>query len=1482
MAFMRFQQWLNETLSAGKKTRRVDNVKAKKERRRFQPALETLEDRTVPSTILWTNKGDANNDRDGFNSVFGSNAAVARNVVDYALLSWQSVISSFNYSDASLRDTYEMTVNMAASGVSLGASANATNNNNGKPTTGAATIGRGNDADKDGNGHGGGWFLDPTPQEHSEFMGTINNAFSAKAPTLNPNGTPNPIASQADLYSVVLHEFGHALGLSGNNNNLLLKSGGLATMTKAGGKPVTDTDPNSNNSPKGQPTTNPGFLWRFDGPSIRHLLTSYNSADANGQTLGTDSGGPVHSAAASQIVTDNGITYVGADDLMNPRYGLGERRLIPETMALILKDAYGYTINHPADWPIGVPANSGVGAYGTSFYAMLRRSDGQLLIRGGAGDDVITVSTIGSGLLVSVDIGNDVAGTGSLPGAGNLPAFSAFFPTLSAINSIVIQAGDGNDTIKIGTGSINLMPRVSVDGGTGTDRLYVDDRLVFNTYTYTVTNSTVVRNNGFGGLSYANVESLTLFTEAKTASPVTTVNVESTAAATPVTIAGSGNSTINVGKDGNVFSSILGDLTISPTGKAALNVDASLDIGTTIAISNTSILGLARASIFYDPNRLSGLTVSAGSGFRGNTITVRSTPTAPVTLNTGDDIDVVTILSTSGPLTVNGQAGTDTVSIGNNGSVRSINGQLTVTNAGSFSAVVVDDSADKVSRTAIVYNNGVSRGSYTVISGLIQGGDILLKGRDLSSLTIRAGSGGNTFRIHDTPSNFRGGGLSTGIVTGDGNDQVTVDGTTGALVLNVQKGNNLINIGSGNASLDAIQGPITLTGSRGNNAVHIDDRLTKASRSLTHTITALSYTRTGAAPIYYLDQVSSFELLAGSAADTINVQGRPATSKGIADFTIDGGPGNDIFNIGNAANQIADIGTVILNGKGGADVLNLLDQGTTTPARYALRPSQLSSNGAFLLYGTFEKLSLYGGSGGNTVTITGTNLSASPGGSLTTVHTGIGDDVVTVGTSLDGIKSPLSIDGQDGNDRLILNDSTAKTGQAYVVLPGAVNRTNAASILFDAVEHLDVTGTPFDDSFQVGDATHSLDGLQPIITLNGQGGVNTLDYSAYPASVSQSIPGLVSWYKGEGNANDAVGGNNGTLVNGAAFAPGKVGQAFSFDGVDDYVDLGNPASLDIPGSLTVEAWVNYETLSQYKYLVADFNAGGHVSQGSLGILQDGRFFWYQSMTDGSFIQVEGATTAVAGQWYHVGVVRDDVAKTVTLYVNGVEDARSSYAGTAVGLQQTKFLGGATPVGFPGDFFNGRIDEPSIYNRALRAAEIQGIFAAGSAGKPTGNNTGVLVNLLLGQATGIEGGIANFRNAIGSAGNDNLTGSVLGGVLMGGAGSDVLTASGGRNILVGGSGVDTLNGGNGGDILIGGRLSYYDEAAHTVNTLALNRLLAEWSRTNLSYQDRVNHLNGSVVTRARNFPYFLNSLTVFDDGDVDTIFVGLGENWLLDS
>src|SRR5947207_3104044 len=61
----------------------------------------------------------------------------------------------------------------------------------------------------DGVGDGGGWFLDPTPLENSEFQSSIVNAFSADA------GLGSPAAGKSDFFTVVAAEMTHLMGLYG-------------------------------------------------------------------------------------------------------------------------------------------------------------------------------------------------------------------------------------------------------------------------------------------------------------------------------------------------------------------------------------------------------------------------------------------------------------------------------------------------------------------------------------------------------------------------------------------------------------------------------------------------------------------------------------------------------------------------------------------------------------------------------------------------------------------------------------------------------------------------------------------------------------------------------------------------------------------------------------------------------------------------------------------------------------------------------------------------------------------------------------------------------------------------------------------------------------------------------------------------------------------------------------------------------------------
>ncbi len=228
-----------------------------------------------------------------------------------------------------------------------------------------------------------------------------------------------------------------------------------------------------------------------------------------------------------------------------------------------------------------------------------------------------------------------------------------------------------------------------------------------------------------------------------------------------------------------------------------------------------------------------------------------------------------------------------------------------------------------------------------------------------------------------------------------------------------------------------------------------------------------------------------------------------------------------------------------------------------------------------------------------------------------------------------------------------------------------------------------------------------------------------------PSSCVPPPPGLVSWWPGEGNANDIVGTNNGTLVNGAAFAPGIVGQAFSFDGTNAYIRIADNPSLHFTNAMTVEAWVYPTSLGANQAVVSkwDLTIPGAQKGYTTWVQPDG-LIGFGVCDDGYCWQGAGQASAIVvstnplpvNQWTHFAATYDGSA--LRIYINGVYENQTAYTnGMFPGTGDLRF-GCAVPNGGAGVLypFAGRIDEPSLYNRALSSAEIQAIYLAGSAGK----------------------------------------------------------------------------------------------------------------------------------------------------------------------
>jgi hypothetical protein len=208
--------------------------------------------------------------------------------------------------------------------------------------------------------------------------------------------------------------------------------------------------------------------------------------------------------------------------------------------------------------------------------------------------------------------------------------------------------------------------------------------------------------------------------------------------------------------------------------------------------------------------------------------------------------------------------------------------------------------------------------------------------------------------------------------------------------------------------------------------------------------------------------------------------------------------------------------------------------------------------------------------------------------------------------------------------------------------------------------------------------------------------------------------GLISWWPADGDASDSVGSNSGTLFGNAAFVPGFVRQAIALDGTNGYMQVPDAPSLNPPFALSIEAWFYLVSFSGTgpRYLVCKDDDGSNreylinlvpgpsgqpVCRAHVGL-------------PGGYTYITGTNAIQFGTWTHVAETYDGAV--LRLYVNGSLDSSLVATGGVKNTTQTLRLGRGTP----GYFFNGLIDEVSLYNRALSSAEIQNIYNARAAGK----------------------------------------------------------------------------------------------------------------------------------------------------------------------
>ncbi len=242
--------------------------------------------------------------------------------------------------------------------------------------------------------------------------------------------------------------------------------------------------------------------------------------------------------------------------------------------------------------------------------------------------------------------------------------------------------------------------------------------------------------------------------------------------------------------------------------------------------------------------------------------------------------------------------------------------------------------------------------------------------------------------------------------------------------------------------------------------------------------------------------------------------------------------------------------------------------------------------------------------------------------------------------------------------------------------------------------------------------------------------VLALGWRASAASCLPPPAGLVGWWPAEGNGNDIVGANNGALQGGAtASGAGMVGSAFQFDGATGDVQIPDSPVFH-PTNLTIEAWVNFSSLDSTgsgapageQYIVFKQNSRSASFEGFyLGktrISNQDHLTFQVTSAAGQNIEVDSATLIAAGVWYYVAGVRG--SNFIQIYVNGQMESQAAVAFPQDYGTLPLYLGRSGQTSWDRRLA-GRLDEVSLYNRALASNEIAAIYAAGAAGKCTGSS-----------------------------------------------------------------------------------------------------------------------------------------------------------------
>lgn len=207
---------------------------------------------------------------------------------------------------------------------------------------------------------------------------------------------------------------------------------------------------------------------------------------------------------------------------------------------------------------------------------------------------------------------------------------------------------------------------------------------------------------------------------------------------------------------------------------------------------------------------------------------------------------------------------------------------------------------------------------------------------------------------------------------------------------------------------------------------------------------------------------------------------------------------------------------------------------------------------------------------------------------------------------------------------------------------------------------------------------------------------------------------ILAYWKFDSDATDSVGSADGT-VSGATNTTGFINNGYDFDGVNDYIDLGDNSALELVNDLTVSFWTKTTTTVNDYFFAngTDFAAsqfGGYAIK-----IQGGKVKVQKATSTTTNIELTGTVSVNDGNWHHV-VVLIKSSGNMQIYVDGSSDVSNSDTSDVAYNNHYQQWGAWFSTGeadHAKQAIDALIDECGLWSRELSASEITELYNSGT-------------------------------------------------------------------------------------------------------------------------------------------------------------------------